>query len=118
MRKLTLLVAALALLAFTATATAGDPPATKAATKTVRIGDSFFTPKSLKVKKGTIVKWVWGVDGEDETFVEHNVEGTKGNKFLSPDKTSGSYKKRITRTTSVICNIHPTTMRMKITVVK
>ena len=120
MRKPSLLLALVALPVFGATgvhAVAADSPATAAGTKTVRVGDSYFSPKALKVRKNTIVKWVWGVDGETETFIEHNVQGTKGNKFLSPDKTTGTYRKRITRTTSVICNIHPTTMKMKITVV-
>ena len=34
-------------------------PAQGAATKTVNIGDNYFTPDTLKVKRGTTVKWVW-----------------------------------------------------------
>lgn len=118
MRKLILLLATVALLAsaFSANAVAGDPPVRAAATKTVKIGDSYFSPKSIKVRKNDIVKWVWGVDGATETSVEHNVRGYKGNIFQSPDKVKGIYRKRITRTTLVVCTIHPTTMKMKITV--
>jgi plastocyanin len=120
MRKLILLFAAIALVvAATAagTASAGDPPAHAAATKTVTIGDNFFSPKTLKVRKGTIVQWVWGPDNSG-TAVEHNVTGAKGNRFASEDtmKPDKPFRKRITRTTNVICTIHPTTMKLKITV--
>ena len=121
MRKLILLLipAVLLVCAATAVATAGGAPAHAAATRTVGVGDSYFTKKTLRVKKGTVVKWVWGASSDDgATVSEHNVRGIKGNRFLSKDKTDGTYSKRITRTTTVICTIHPTIMRMKITVVK
>ena len=77
-------------------------PCTKAATRTVELGDNFFKPKSMTVRKSTILKFVWGPNNEG-TNVEHNVTGVKGNKFdqrrghdASP---TGRYRKRITRNT-------------------
>jgi plastocyanin len=120
MRKLIAVVAVVPVLAVVASvASADDPPARAAATKTVVIGDNFFSPKTLKVTKGTTVQWTWG-KGNTGTAVEHNVMGTKGNKFgptpdtLRPDRP---VRKRITKTTTVYCTIHSTTMKMTIKVV-
>ena len=122
MRKLIAVLAIAALVVtvaagFSVTASAGDPPAGAAGTKTVTIGDAFFKPKSLKVRKGTIVRWIWG-PGNSGTMVEHNVTAVKGNRFHSEttSKPDNPVRQRITRTTTVICTIHPTVMRMKITV--
>jgi plastocyanin len=110
-------------VAFAATAVAGGSGATThaaAVTKTVVVGDDFFKPKKLKVKKGTFVKWVWGDSSNSGTLDDHNVTGAKGNRFSSGDtaKPDKPYKRKITKSTTVICTIHPTTMVMKIAVVK
>ena len=119
MRKPIAAVAVLSLsAAFAANAAAGDPPATKAATRTVELGDNFFKPKSLTVRKNTILRFVWGPDNEG-TLVEHNVTGVKGNKFTNGEDTvkpDRPYRKRITRTTSIVCTVHPTTMKMTVKV--
>jgi plastocyanin len=120
MRKLIAVVAVVPVLAvFAVDASAGDPPAHAAATKNVVIGDNFFSPKTLKVKKGTFVQWVWG-KGNKGTAVEHNVTGIKGNKFASPDTTRPAkpFRRKITQTTTVYCTIHSTTMKLTIKVVK
>ena len=105
-------------VAFAATAAAGDAVVRGAATKKVRVGDAYFAPKKISVKKGTIVKWVWGVDGADETYVEHNVRAYKGHRFDSGYKVRGSFKRRIKRTNYLLCDAHRTTLRMKIVVRK
>jgi plastocyanin len=120
MRKLIVALALVSLpAAFASTATAGDPPARAAATKTVVVGDNFFSPKNLTVKKGTVVRWIWGRDGKG-TEVEHNVTATKGNTFATEDTTRPTrpVRKKITRTTTVYCTIHPTTMKMTIKVAR
>jgi len=120
MRKLLalVLVAAVPASLGVASATADDASVQAAKTRTVRIGDNFFSPKTITVKKRTIVKWVWGTGDRTSTDFEHNVRGTKGNKFRSSVKTRGSFRKRITKTTSIVCDVHFTTMRMKIKVKK
>jgi plastocyanin len=118
MRKLIALFAALPVLAIgAANATAGDDaPVHKAATKTITLGDNFFKPKAITVKKGTTLKFNWGVDNAG-TEVEHNVTGVSGNKFPStPDtaKPDKPFKKRFTKNSLVVCTIHSTTMKLKV----
>ena len=84
-----------------------------AATKTVKLGDNFFSPKTLTVSKGTTVHFKWS------TKAPHNVAVKKGPvKFSSGSpKTSGSYRKKLTRsgTYSLVCVIHPEmTMRLRV----
>jgi plastocyanin len=84
-----------------------------AATKSVQVKDNKFVAKSITVKKGTTVKWVW--KGE----APHDVAVTKGPaKFKSSVKTSGSFSKKLTKkgTYSIVCTIHAPGMKMTIKV--
>jgi plastocyanin len=84
-----------------------------AATKTVQVKDNKFVAKSITVKKGTTVKWVW------KGKAPHDVSVTKGPaKFKSSVKTSGSFSKKLTKagTYSIVCTIHAPDMRMTIKV--
>src|SRR3954451_9609203 len=57
------------------------------ATRSVKVGDNFFSPKSLSVKRGTSVVWKWSGSAP------HNVTVTSGpRKFHSKTQTKGSYK--------------------------
>lgn len=78
-----------------------------AATKSVTVGDNYFLRSSgtptVTVKKNTYVKWVWRGDSK------HNVVVTKGPaKFRSPVKSSGTYRRKMTRTGTyrIVCTIH------------
>jgi plastocyanin len=122
MRKLILLLAAVALLAaatVTATASAGDPAAHAASTRSITLGDNFFSPKSVTVRKGTTLKFYWG-EGNVGTDQEHNVTGVKGNKFASEDtsRPDTPFRKKITKTTLIVCTIHSTTMKLSVKVKK
>jgi plastocyanin len=84
-----------------------------AATKSVQVKDNKFVAKSITVKKGTTVKWVW------KGKAPHDVSVTKGPaKFKSAIKTSGSFSKKLTKkgTYTIICTIHQPDMRMTIKV--
>jgi plastocyanin len=117
MRKMIAVLAVLPLLPVVAAhASSDDPPVTKAATKTITIGDDFFKPKAITVKKGTILKFNWGPNNTG-TLDEHNVTGVSGNKFKStPDTTKPSkpFMKRFTKNSLVVCTIHPTVMKLKV----
>jgi plastocyanin len=122
MRKLLAVVAVVPVLAavVAASASAGDPPAHAAATRTVVIGDNYFSPKTLTVAKGTVLKFVWGRNNSG-TSVEHNVTGVKGNVFgptADTRRPAKPFQKQITNTTSIVCTIHSTTMKLKVTVKK
>jgi plastocyanin len=97
-----------------ASANAGDARVEAAKTRTVRVDDNFFKAKTIRVKKGTIVRWTWG----NGTDVEHDVYSTKGTRLRSGFKTEGTYRKRIKKTTRYLCRVHATTMRGKIVVKK
>jgi plastocyanin len=68
------------------------------------------TNKTVKIKKGGTVKWIWA-DG-----APHNVKG-KGfsSKVMTGKGKTYSHRFRTKGTFKIICQIHPTTMK---TVVK
>jgi hypothetical protein len=106
----------LPLVAVNASASDEDPPVHKAATRTIVLGDNFFKPKTITIRKNTILKFVWGPDNEG-TADFHNVSGVRGNKFkptedtMKPDRP---FRKRFTKNSLVVCTIHSTTMTLRV----
>ena len=83
---------------------AGSPP-----TKKVTLGDNYYLPATLKVPKGTTVKWVW----PDEPIDVHDVKLKKGpdgvRRFHSEPASSGyTFKKTLKRagTYVIVCTLH------------
>ena len=75
-----------------------------AATKTVELKDNRFTPKSMTVKPGTTVKWVW------KGKAPHNVTVKSGPiKFRSSTQKKGTFTKKLTKkgVYQLHCTIHP-----------
>jgi len=98
MRKLTALITVIAVVGALLAVTAF------ASTPTVKwkVG----TNKTVKIRKGGTVKWVWA-DGSP-----HNVKGpgfSSGNPKTKPHSYSHRFKKR--GTFKIICVVHPTTMK-------
>jgi plastocyanin len=90
--------------------------------KTVHIGDNYFTPHALTVKKDTAITWKW--PGADVAGDVHDVKlksGPKGaKKFHSqPASSDYSFKRKLTvpGTYRIICTLHEN-MTMKIVVKK
>ena len=105
MKKLLGLVAALALLAAVAV------PAL-AATRTVKVDDNVFSPKSLSVRKGDSVRFRW------VGRAPHNVARSSGPSFSTIGiRRSGTVTRRLRRrgTYRLVCTIHPG-MSMKVVV--
>src|SRR4051794_30177358 len=101
MRKFTALLAILALVAALIATQAFAATAI-----TWKVG----TNKTVKIRKGGTVKWVWG-DGQP-----HNVKAsTFKSKVLTGKGKSYSHTFRARGTFKIMCQIHPTTMK---TVVK
>ena len=101
----------LALMAVAGVAAAAAVPAF-AGTKTVKVGDNFFSPKPVTVSKGSTVTWKWVGDAP------HNVKAVQGPaRFSSAIKRSGTYSKKLRKrgTYRIVCSIHPG-MSMKLTV--
>jgi plastocyanin len=108
------LVAGLLVTLVAALLTAG--PALSAR-KTVEVDDNYFVregdPPTVKVGRYDRVVWEW--EGNNP----HNVTVTRGPvEFQSKTKTSGTYRKRVTRrgTYKIVCTIHRSEMRMTLRV--
>jgi plastocyanin len=90
MRKLTVLAALVAL------AIAAIPAF--AATKTVKVDDNFFSPKTVTLKKGDKIKFSWTGDAP------HNVKGAGIN---IGTRSSGTRTVTVKRAGKFVCTIHP-----------
>jgi plastocyanin len=92
----------------------------QAAKKTIRIGDNYFAPASVKVKRGTTVTWKW--PSFDMAGVVHDVKlksGPKGVKRFHSEPASSDYsfkrKLKVVGKYKIICTLHED-MRMTIRV--
>jgi plastocyanin len=98
MRKYTALLAVLALTAALV--------ATQAFAATTSVTWKIGTNKTVKIRKGGTVKWVWG-DGQP-----HNVKGSGfKSKVLTGKGKTYSHRFGSKGTFKIICQIHPTTMK-------
>ena len=85
-----------------------------AAARSVRVGDDFFIrkgPHSITVHRGARVRFRWVGSST------HDVHATRGPvHFRSAFMRNGSFTKKLRRagTYTVICDIHPKTMRLTI----
>jgi plastocyanin len=97
------LVAALALAFAGASAASGPKP------KTVKVGDDYYLPAKLTVKKGTKVKWSW-IEGNSDTHDVRLGSGPHGvKKFKSGLAASDySFSKKLTvpGTYKIYCSLH------------
>jgi plastocyanin len=87
-------------------------PASGASTISIKMGDNFFKPTKLTVKKGTTVRWKWS------TKAPHNILARGPASFTSGSpKAKGNFAKKLTRagTYRIVCVVHPT-MKQTITV--
>jgi plastocyanin len=98
----------------------GAAPAQAARHKTILIGDNYFTPDAVKVKRGTVVTWKW--PGFEEAGDVHDVKlksGPKGVKRFHSEPASSDYtfkrKLRVPGRYRIVCTLHEG-MRMTIRV--
>ncbi len=114
-------VLAVALLGGTAaTAQAPKKPPVK-----VTVNDFYFAPTAVTIKKGRAVKWVWSSYNTYPHDI-HLKQGPKGlkNKSRFSTTTTAVTDAHFQRTFEVpgtykfICTVHPTEMRMTVTVKK
>jgi plastocyanin len=103
-------IAAIALLPVLGGVANGAPKAT------VKLGDNFFSPSVKSVTSGTKVRFRWIGDNR------HNVtksSGPGGGFSSRTTRANGvNFAKRFTKkgTYRLLCTIHPSTMRLKLTV--
>jgi plastocyanin len=101
----------------------GAAPASAAAKprgKTIHIGDNFFLPDAVKVKRGATVTWKW--PGFEEAGDVHDVKlksGPKGVKRFQSEAASTDYsfkrKLKVAGRYKIVCTLHEE-MRMTIRV--
>lgn len=91
-------------------AAADGPAADAARTRSVTVGDDFFRPRSITVSRRDTVRFVWR-----RTRHLHNVRA-RGRQSRTTRRSGYVYRRRFSRTTRVICTIHPDTMRMTVRV--
>ncbi|HET7048854.1 MAG TPA: plastocyanin/azurin family copper-binding protein [Solirubrobacteraceae bacterium] len=99
MRKLILIAVVAAFAAVPAVSALASTPATN-----VSITNNHFKPKTLTVKRGTRVTWVWHSFG-----VFHNVTVKSGpSKFHSANKGGGTYSHLFGKkgTYQLVCTLH------------
>jgi plastocyanin len=107
-RKAVLAAASVATLAL-AFAGAGGALGSTHKTRTVKVGDDYYSPTKLTVKKGTRVKWRWLAGNADSHDVRLR-KGPKGvKKFKSQLAASDySFSKKLTvpGTYKIYCSLH------------
>ena len=123
-RERALALAACLVLASVA-GSAAPSPALAAKPKLVEVADFFFAPNAVTIHKGGKVKWVWAATNVES----HDVHLKQGPKGL---KQKGTYSTKTTAVTNAtfvkafptpgsyrfICTIHPTKMKLTVTVKK
>lgn len=125
MRRRLALAVALAAVAVPLVLVPSSGAGTAAKSKTVaaKVRDDFFTPDSLKIKKGDKVNWKWSnlnTDSHDVTLAK----GPKGVKIKDYRSIAGTYgihfKRKFTvpGTYKFYCTIHPDIMKMDVVVKK
>jgi plastocyanin len=93
--------------------------------KLVTVADFYFGPDQVTIKRGAAVKWVWAASNTYPHDV-HLKQGPKGleHKGSYSTKTTAVTNARFTRafetpgTYHFICTIHPTQMKLTVTVLK
>jgi plastocyanin len=95
-----------------------EAPAQAAATKTVRIVDSAYSPKRLTVAKGTKIKWAWAKRNAltHTVYLDQRPKGAR--QFQSPPASrSATFTRRLRKagTYKLLCTFH-SSMRMRIDV--
>jgi plastocyanin len=110
---LVLAVAGLAALPVAAGATGGS-----GATKKVQVGDDYYGPTKLTVKKNTTIKWLWIEDNTNSHDVKLS-SGPKGVKKFHSESAASDYtfseKLKAAGTYKIVCTLHQD-MTMKIVV--
>ena len=119
MRKLRhIAVAALAATGLTL-AVMPAQASTRKVVKSVQIGDYYFSPAKMTVRKGTYVVWKWPSGGGDGHDVQLK-KGPSGVKRFHSDVFFADAKYRqqlkVPGRYSIICSLHPGTMKQTIVV--
>jgi plastocyanin len=116
MNRTTVLIASLAA----ALVAAAAPAAHAASSKSVVVGDNFFSPAKLTVSPKTKIVWKWG-SGNSESHDVYLLKGPKGVKRFQSDPAASDFrysqKLTVPGTYRLVCTFHED-MKQTITVTK
>lgn len=98
-------------------AVSGAPNAADAATRTVKVGNDFFSPTSKSIARDRTVTWVWA-GGTPHDVVAKNRTGKIVFRSKITKQRGYTYSHRFGRngTYKIICSLHRDTMRMTVKV--
>lgn len=126
MTKRWIALAALAAVALVATAVpaSGTTDVAARGTKTVQVGDDYFSASNLKVKVGSKVKWKWldtNLNTHDVALTKEHPKGVKPKDFTSASGSIGikfapTFEKK--GKYGFICTFHKSVMAMTVEVKK
>ena len=101
------ILAAVALVAVPASPLALSGPGPEAsATRTISVKDSYFSPRSVKVRPGTKLRFVW------RGRIVHNV--AVGNNIVIGNRIKGSGTRRVRGSVTYNCTLHRPGMKLKV----
>jgi plastocyanin len=108
------LIAVLAAVAVTAGAVMAIPAF--GATRSVSLRDNVFSPRTINIRSGDTLKFVWRGSNPHNITTTSRPRGAA--RITAPVKTRGTYRKRLTRrgTYRLLCTIHQPSMKMTIRV--
>jgi plastocyanin len=113
------LIALAAIGASAGAATAADALAGSTPSRTVRVGDNFFSPTRLTVDKGTRLVFRWDSDNANlhDVVLDDGPSGVE----IAPSRqrrTNYTYRRTLRRagTYTFICSLHVTQMRLTVRV--
>jgi plastocyanin len=95
--------------ALAAAACAFPAAAAGSAAKRIQVGDDYYGPTKLTVKRGTTVKWVWLADNTNSHDVKLGKAPRGVKKFHSAKAaTDYTFSRKLTKpgTYSIVCTLH------------
>lgn len=100
--------------ALAAVAVVAAPSSGASRSKTVLVKDNVFAPKTVTVKRGTTITFVW------RGKAPHNVSARGPARFEIRSRIKGRVSKKLTKpgTYRIVCDLHAPTMKMAVKVVR
>lgn len=109
----------IAALGAAAAATAAPALAGSSPSRSVEVGDNFLAPKRLTVDQGTRLVFRWSSENNNRHDVALDDAPRGVRTWTSPVRTANyTYRRTLRRTGTykIICNLHPTQMRLTVRV--
>lgn len=101
----------LALALAGASGALGSASSAKTKTRVLKVGDDYFSPGKVTVKKGTKIRWAW-LEGNQDNHDVRLKSGPRGVKKFKSDLAASDYsfskKLTVPGTYKIYCSLHAT----------